>query len=243
MENPDWNQDELILVLDAYVKWNGRPPGKTSDEIAELSLLLNDLHRLLGTPPEKTLRNPNGVYMKLMNFRRLDPSFTAEGKSGLTRGNKLEKVVWNEFHSDPVRLTRIAASIRQAISHPVELGILNPAEDLIDDPEAVEGRLMTVMHKRRERSRDLVNKRKQDAIRKTGTLACEVCRFNFAVRYGDRGRDFIECHHTTPLEMLGDGTPTKLSDLALVCANCHRMIHSRRPWLTLEELRRCLQPL
>lgn len=28
-----------------------------------------------------------------------------------------------------------------------------------------------------------------------------------------------------------------LDDLALVCANCHRMIHASRPWLTMDELR------
>lgn len=30
---------------------------------------------------------------------------------------------------------------------------------------------------------------------------------------------------------------TKLSDLALICANCHRMIHRRAPWPTPKELR------
>jgi hypothetical protein len=27
----------------------------------------------------------------------------------------------------------------------------------------------------------------------------EVCHFDFAGRYGDRGKGFIECHHTKPL--------------------------------------------
>ena len=34
-----------------------------------------------------------------------------------------------------------------------------------------------------------------------------------------------------------EGVKTRLSDLALVCANCHRMIHARRPWLSIEGLR------
>jgi hypothetical protein len=42
-------------------------------------------------------RNPNGVYMKLMNFRRFDPVYRAQGKSGLVRGNKLEEIVWRDF--------------------------------------------------------------------------------------------------------------------------------------------------
>jgi 5-methylcytosine-specific restriction protein A len=56
-------------------------------------------------------------------------------------------------------------------------------------------------------------------------------------RYGVRGRGFIEVHHLRPLHTLKPGTKTKLQDLALVCANCHRMIHARRPWLTLNELK------
>ncbi|MFD4242812.1 HNH endonuclease [Streptomyces sp. NPDC058525] len=39
-----------------------------------------------------------------------------------------------------------------------------------------------------------------------------------------------------PLHEAGEGR-TKLSDLALICANCHRMIHRRAPWPTPRELR------
>ena len=29
---------------------------------------------------------------------------------------------------------------------------------------------------------------------------------------------------------------TKLVDLVLLCSNCHRMVHRKKPWLNLEEL-------
>jgi 5-methylcytosine-specific restriction protein A len=133
--------------------------------------------------------------------------------------------------------------IRGTIAQSTHLGIsLNVIKELADDTEAVEGGIITVLHKKRERSGGLPKKRKLMALRKTGTLACEVCTFDFAARYGERGRDYIECHHTKPVETLGDGKPTRLSDLALVCANCRRMIHSGRPWLTIEELKACLRP-
>jgi 5-methylcytosine-specific restriction protein A len=74
-------------------------------------------------------------------------------------------------------------------------------------------------------------------MKKHGKLACEICAFNFAICYGDRGNGFIECHHTKPVETLTAGDKTNLDDLALVCANCHRMIHRRRPWLSVAELR------
>jgi len=70
-----------------------------------------------------------------------------------------------------------------------------------------------------------------------GRLACEVCEFDFSIAYGNRGSGFIECHHTKPLATLGTGTKTHIDDFALVCANCHRMIHRRKPWLSIAELK------
>jgi len=104
------------------------------------------------------------------------------------------------------------------------------------DPEA----LYAQLHRTRERSRKLVEQRKQKALAEFGRLRCEVCRFDFEECYGDRGRGFIEAHHTKPLETLVEGSKTRLEDLALLCANCHRMVHSARPWLTVDEPRRLL---
>ncbi len=67
---------------------------------------------------------------------------------------------------------------------------------------------------------------------------CAVCGFNFADRYGTLGQGYIEAHHLTPFADL-EGRPTALNprdDFAVVCANCHRMIHRRRPPYTLEEV-------
>jgi 5-methylcytosine-specific restriction protein A len=57
----------------------------------------------------------------------------------------------------------------------------------------------------------------------TGRLECEVCGFDFFETYGERGNGFAECHHKLALS---HGTrSTYLRDLAVVCANCHRMFH------------------
>jgi 5-methylcytosine-specific restriction enzyme A len=92
----------------------------------------------------------------------------------------------------------------------------------------------------RERNQKLAAKRKQGAMSKTGLLACEACGFDFAAAYGRRGEGFIECHHTVPLHELAPGSRTKLTDLALLCANCHRIVHRKAPWLTMDELRAAL---
>lgn len=232
--NSPWIRDELILALDLYVRHAGNPPGKTSQDISELSALLNRLGDVTGRTHQATYRNANGVYMKCMNFRRFDPAYTSSGRKGLTRGNKLEEEVWNEFAEQPARLHKTAAAIREAI----EVGDVEVIDDAVDDDyEAAEGKVLTALHRRRERSRTIVRKRKEKALKETGELRCEGCGMTFEERYGDIGHGFIEVHHTRPVHELQPGDKTKLADLALVCSNCHRMIHHRRPWLSMSELR------
>ena len=112
--------------------------------------------------------------------------------------------------------------------------------ELDEIAEAPEGRARTVTHLRRERSAAIVEAKKAQGWRDAGRLVCEACGLDYEERYGERGRGFIECHHTRPLSELNGGDVTRLEDLALVCASCHRMIHARRPWLTVEELRALL---
>ncbi len=72
--------------------------------------------------------------------------------------------------------------------------------------------------------------------------ACQVCGFDFVQAYGEIGRSFAEVHHLNPLSERPDSewaetVITKIADVAVLCANCHRMIHRRRPALSLDELR------
>jgi 5-methylcytosine-specific restriction protein A len=240
--NPDWTPDELIVALNFYLEYRPNPPSKGSDEIAELSHTLNRLGDKLFPPDERanTFRNENGVYMKLMNFRSLDPTYTGDGKVGLSRGAKADAEVWAEFSADPARCQRVAASIIATLDDP-EVGSPGSERDLSEELlEAPEGRLLARKHFARERNRKLVESKHKQALRKYGKLACEACDFDFAVVYGDRGSGFIECHHTKPVATLGEGQKTHINDLALVCANCHRMIHRSKIWLSIVELRALL---
>lgn len=123
-QNSDWTWDEHVLALSLYMANPASPPSKGSPEIRDLSLLLNRLGRQRGVAMSETFRNPNGVYMKLMNFRRLDPVFAAQGKVGLGRGNKGEESVWDRFKDDLVGLKAKAAEIKEQI----ELGSALPAQ-------------------------------------------------------------------------------------------------------------------
>ena len=48
----------------------------------------------------------------------------------------------------------------------------------------------------------------------------------------------MECHHKIPLYEIEGESITTIDDLALVCANCHRMLHRELDTLSIDELRK-----
>ncbi len=183
---------------------------------------------------EPSIRSVQSVHLKLQNFLRCDPEYRG---AGMKAGSQKEVDVWLEFAADPIRLRRVAQSVRQLMLAPEEL---QPEElqqvGFETEVEAPEGALLTRLHRVRERSSAIVQARKAQAMKACGALSCEVCGFDFAQRFGQRGLGFIECHHRQPLSLLEPGSKSRPADLALVCANCHRMLHRGKPWPSIEEL-------
>jgi 5-methylcytosine-specific restriction protein A len=72
---------------------------------------------------------------------------------------------------------------------------------------------------------------------------CQGCSLNFGKKYGPPGEGYIEAHHLTPLASLPKGTPITLNiktDFAVLCANCHRMMHRKNGPKSIAELRALL---
>lgn len=78
------------------------------------------------------------------------------------------------------------------------------------------------LHKRIERNAALV---KQVKLSKPNS--CEVCGVDLSERYGSIGSGYIEAHHLRPMSSL-KGVKAELDpvrDFAVLCPNCHRMVH------------------
>jgi len=103
-----------------------------------------------------------------------------------------------------------------------------------------EGKKKEKLHIMHERNKAVVSIAKALAFMRDPLLRCQVCGFSFAEKYGSRGGKFIEAHHLIPLARLQRARETKIADIALVCANCHRMLHNGNGSLTLEQLRALL---
>jgi putative restriction endonuclease len=116
---------------------------------------------------------------------------------------------------------------------------INLTEDDISFPE---GKKKLVQHLVRERNPKVIRLAKKIfKAKNNGKLFCEVCGFDFFEFYGEIGEDYIEGHHTVPISDLTDEHKTKVEDIALVCSNCHRMLHRKRPWLTKDQLKELLR--
>jgi len=102
------------------------------------------------------------------------------------------------------------------------------------DTEYFEGKRLT-----KERSYFSRNAQLVEHAKATYGYTCQVCNFNFEEKYGELGAGYIECHHLNPLSERDDVEElqaTTIEEVGMVCSNCHRMLHRRRPALTIEQL-------
>ncbi|MGQ4485628.1 HNH endonuclease [Streptomyces sp. 372A] len=233
--SPDWTRDEIILACDLAMANGWKRLEFDDPRVIELSALLQTMPIHPEELRNELFRNPNGVARKTVDITCRHPDYA--GKP--TNGNVLDVEVMNDFLARPAEMAKVARRIRQGLVAG-EFQELSPEVEEEDDYSAPEGRLLLRRHRSRERNKALRKKKIDAALRQGRQLACEACGFDFEQVYGDRGSGYIECHHVVPLHEAGEGR-TKLSDLALICANCHRMIHRRAPWPTPEELRASIE--
>jgi 5-methylcytosine-specific restriction endonuclease McrA len=166
--------------------------------------------------PDHEANNPAAsVRARLQNYCAASPHY-------LDRGDLFESVYGLAKRAGVWRLKSDVLSSKDPD------GVLDPAELEI---EAQEGRTRLRVHLRRERSRKLITDFKASLT----SFACEACGDDMEAIYGELGTGYIEAHHKVPVALIEEGETTKLSDLAALCANCHRMIH-RNGLMSVEAL-------
>jgi 5-methylcytosine-specific restriction enzyme A len=232
-ENPDWTREETILALALYLAAGEKVPSKSDPGVLELSALLRILPYHTEAAKSETFRNPDGVTFKLHNLRSV-----STGK-GLQHTSKTDRDVWAELGSDPKRVDDLAAHIKKAIT----LGetSLSPERDEALE-EFFEGRLLTELHKRRERHPG-VRKALLKARKRNGPLSCDLCDQRPLSLLAELEDAMFEAHHLLPISSALE-RKTQMRDMSLVCANCHRLVHRlislQGRWLNLAECRELL---
>lgn len=176
------------------------------------------------------------IHLKVWNkFYKKHPELNIKPKTSF------EKVDWNwltqDFH---IFLHRNVLKLYK----PKEK---NKPSEIIEnfEPIGIEGQSKLATHMRYERNSSLIKKIKENAIKSNPMLNCEVCEFSFFEKFGELGKGFIEAHHKRPLSETKEIKTTK-EDIALLCSNCHRMIHrgisenENNSIMTIEELKKII---
>lgn len=232
--NPHWTKEETALALELYFSVGQKMPSATDEAVIELSRYLRSMSVHQGAEKNASFRNPDGVAFKVGNLRAV-----ATGR-GLQNTSKMDQAVWNEFGDDLPALTLYCDQVRAGIG---ALSEEPPGEGLDeDDSEFEEGKVLTRVHKTRERNRGL-RKKLIGKLLKNNECHCELCKVKPQGGLGDLALRMFECHHVIPVSEAVRGN-TKLSDLSLLCANCHRLIHAaiakEKRWLRIDEAKSLL---
>jgi len=100
--------------------------------------------------------------------------------------------------------------------------------------EALEGDIYKAEAIFRKRNSSVIQAQKANS-----DYRCEVCDFSFEEAYGAIGREYIIAHHIRPVS--SGPSKTTQDDIALLCANCHSMVHRKNPPILVKDLRKQLR--
>jgi len=128
--------------------------------------------------------------------------------------------------------SRLEAFPQAAFRQPVAPE-LNFPDTLPDNKTYTEGATRRVTINAFERD----NRARAACIDKHGSK-CAVCEMTFVAMYGEIGKGFVHVHHKKPLAITrGEYTLDPVKDLIPVCPNCHAMLHTSEPPLSIDELK------
>ncbi|WP_349826578.1 HNH endonuclease [Brevibacterium litoralis] len=242
--NPTWIREELLVVAHAMrtKSLRSNKPGWSKlepkdEESAWASSLLRNAPFHPQADRDEKFRGPGSIRAKSENLRTARPDYIQKG----TKTTKAEVEFAKIYHDNDERLALAAQEVEETILKHAGQKFFAPTE--ITHPSgAAEGKSISVVSRRYERSWVLRQAKIDAVLRGGGVIQCEVCNFNFAKVYGPRGEGYIEVHHVEPLHETGERW-TVINDLVLLCSNCHRIIHREPATITPLELQNTMEDI
>ena len=146
------------------------------------------------------------------------------------------EITWDRLQGSGVQVHEPAAGRLDELWSEHVGGIEHRIPDEIEEGTHTEGATSKVTVNRYERDR----RARQCCIEHWGTT-CQICGFDFGATYGEIGDGYIHVHHLIEISTVGETyIIDPVEDLRPVCPNCHAMLHTRRPALTIQELQELL---
>lgn len=226
----NWSTEEIYLATELLWANDKSLIDRKDSRVLALSKLLK------GQRPQNTdpsFRSPSSVARKIQNIYDKLPEHTSRTKK--SNGSRLEVEVVKAFLADEVQAYSRALAISKKFKRRAEENLEEELLQMEVSQLGLEGGKRLVAHYRIERDSKIREQKILQLRQSTEGVACEACGFSFEEKYGKRGHEFIEVHHTNFLSKSGE-IRTSISDLVGLCSNCHRMIHRTEPWLTPGEL-------
>lgn len=81
---------------------------------------------------------------------------------------------------------------------------------------------------------------KKECIEYYGAI-CDLCGFDFGYTYGEQYENYIEVYNIHGVEGEIIETTDPKEDLIPVCCNCYRVIHSQKPPISVEQMRKMIK--
>lgn len=81
---------------------------------------------------------------------------------------------------------------------------------------------------------------KKECIEYYGAI-CDLCGFDFGYTYGEQYENYIEVYNIHGVEGEITETTNPKEDLIPVCCNCYRVIHSQKPPISVEKMRKMIK--
>ena len=214
MASASFTRDEVILALDVLFSSENGKVTADSDEIKELSLLLN---RLPIHPTENRradFRNNTGIARQLMLYR----SSCNTGKQDPNVG-ALFFVVAFEYEDRASELHTIAEAIRK--NKEVFASLFGSP---LEDDGFPEGILLGHLHR-------IVEQR--DGAKLATKDHCEICKSKPTLCYRNAGQ-LLQNHLVVAPTFMTYSKKYRTDSFLTVCPTCHAALHRYRPWLTKE---------
>ncbi|MFM9454517.1 HNH endonuclease [Streptomyces europaeiscabiei] len=217
MARINWTRDELLLACALVVENGWRELRPADKRVQNLSEILRRLPLHEGAAEDPKFRSPGSVSRKTGDIVTVRAGY----HGATTKGGQLTREVVADFTERTDEMLSAAQALHVGVTSAETVRI--PAQE--DETSlAREGQLLRRWALYRERNKPLRDRKIQAALEEGTPLRCEVCSFDFTAAYGELGDGYIEVHHRLPLHISGV-TETQIADLALLCANCHRMCH------------------
>lgn len=162
------------------------------------------------------------------------------GRGERTRAYENANVVSAFYDSEnPPHDTVLASDLHRFLSLYTQLTAQIDESDAAGENDPAEGK--TGLESRRYRWHRRAEGRNSSVAREAKRIqgyACQTCGRDFRKELGPIGEACIDAHHLTPFSAM-DTRPRELdpsADFAVVCSNCHRMLHTEDPPMPPERL-------